>query len=98
MDIDRDKFKTWLESKSGPNYIVGKSSDSCLCPIAVFLNETIDKYSFQVHAVTFSSFDTGVNVLPEWAKKFVFDIDKGITHRSITVKEALIVLGEINGS
>lgn len=77
MRLDRKKFERWLKAKQ-PNEIVGKSRDSCDCPLVRFYEETSGGSEIAI-------FDRGDGhiadrgysrlPLPPWAQGFIHNID-----------------------
>jgi len=93
--IDKDKFKTWLESKE-PKTVVGKSVSAFNCPLANYLtNQSKLLVTVTSTCVTFFyDVDDYVDItVPQWFTNLVRLFDK--KHREITASDALTALNSV---
>jgi len=102
VNLDKDKFREWLESKA-EGEIIGRIIFGSQCPIAQYLNDQFQLGNYDWWIVTTSSFypfhydSEGYRdfcSLPEWAKTFVKEIDSsvGLLFKQVTKERCLEVL------
>ena len=102
--IDRESFRQWLASQS-PDALVGWVRNAHNCPIAKYTKE-LEGCSTSVGLNTISMlrhFDKSEHVLPPWAQRFVWEVDKlhsvpdesRVGAFAVSAKQALTTLDDI---
>lgn len=99
MQLDRDKFKAWLESKPA-NAVVGLSCQSCQCPVAEFL-VAMGEGQVEVDGLYYGSNAYRIwRSTPRWAAKFIDAVDglNGGAYTAVTAQMALAILSEVEAA
>lgn len=103
MNLDREAFKAWLESKPG-NEVVGQSQDGCSCPAANYIKtqgvrfEHIDWKDFYLEEMldgrTF--YMSKRYITPPWLSEFIREVDALDPEQiSVTASAALYCLAVV---
>lgn len=99
MELDKEGFRKWLKREDKPlEEIIGISSSSMSCPIALYLLESTpmgrplicDTHFRDMANRCWETYST-----PSWAKEFIQKIDGLGFERSISREKALEVLDSI---
>ena len=69
-----NEFKKWVHDK--PHNFTCKPADVCYCPLAVYLQETVNNNIRVGRTFYFEPGDIDNTNLPEWGVKFVYNLDK----------------------
>ncbi len=91
MELDKEKFKEWLESSS-PEQIVGVRFSANNCPLAKWTKAEVYNSSFRCT-------NQKIIQLPTWAIEFVERLEKDFFKlkltKEVSSKEGLEILAEI---
>jgi len=93
MNLDREEFKAWLESKS-PVTRVGERGSGCNCPVARYIKATSPvKIKNLIVGGLWIEINGKKSDPPEWVVSFVAFVDEGPA-QNITASRALEILNE----
>ncbi len=83
------RLRAWLEERS--DQVVGNSYDNRTCPLACYLNETLDRnVAVATHVRDLVNHDHAL--LPRWARRFITEVDESGPKREVTGRDCLIYL------
>lgn len=99
MNLEREAFKAWLESKE-PDDIVGFCGSVYKCPVAEYVRASTGAHYVKV-AYDWATIKQRKFypprakgfVPPKWASEFASTVDDEATSRGITARRALEILG-----